>query len=109
MQLLRTPARAGLNQSLPPGGRGTAIAVEGACVTLDLDQLQRNALSLSRLWRQLPPRGSLSHKCIFSLVLSYFLFIGIAFFEPRHYGGVFVLQLKGKPNWFSLSVHHLVS
>ena len=26
-----------LIESLPPRGRGTALAVEGACVTLDLD------------------------------------------------------------------------
>ena len=44
---------------LPPGGRGTAIAVEGACVTLELDELHCNALSLTRLRRELPPGGSL--------------------------------------------------
>ena len=39
--------------------RGTALAVEGACVTLGLRELYCNALSLSRLRRQLPPGGSL--------------------------------------------------
>ena len=48
------------HKSLPPGGRGTAIAVEGACGTLSSRALYCNALSLSRLRRQLPPGGSLS-------------------------------------------------
>ena len=49
----------GLTKSLPPRGRGTALVVEGACVTLGLYQLSCYALSLSRLRRQLPPGGSL--------------------------------------------------
>ena len=49
----------GLTESLPPRGRGTALAVEGACVTLGLDKSDCIALSLSRLRRQLPPGGSL--------------------------------------------------
>ena len=36
-------------KSLPPRGRGTALAVEGACVTLGLDTSYCIALSLSRL------------------------------------------------------------
>ena len=47
------------HQSLPPGGRGTAIAVEGARVTFSLHGFYCYALSLSRLRRQLPPGGSL--------------------------------------------------
>ena len=39
----------GLTKSLPPRGRGTALAVEGACVTLGLYQLSCYALSLSHL------------------------------------------------------------
>ena len=38
-----------LTKSLPPRGRGTAIAVEGACVTLGLCELHCSALSLSHL------------------------------------------------------------
>ena len=38
-----------LTKSLPPRGRGTALAVEGACVTLGLYQLSCYALSLSHL------------------------------------------------------------
>ena len=49
----------GLTKSLPPSGRGTALAVEGACVTLGLNKSYCIALSLSRLRRQLPPGGSL--------------------------------------------------
>ncbi len=33
-------------KSLPPRGRGTALAVEGACVTLSLAELQCDALSI---------------------------------------------------------------
>ena len=49
-------------KSLPPGGRGTEIAVEGALVTLNLCNFDCNAFSLSLLLRkiQLPPGGSLS-------------------------------------------------
>ena len=46
-------------ESLPPRGRGTALAVEGACVTLGLDKTYCIALSLSQLRWQLPPGGSL--------------------------------------------------
>ena len=35
-------------KSLPPRGRGTALAVEGACVTFDLHKFHCNALSLTR-------------------------------------------------------------
>ena len=38
----------GLRKSLPPRGRGTALAVEGACVTFDLHKFHCNALSLTR-------------------------------------------------------------
>ena len=48
-----------LNEKPPSEREGTALAVEGACVTLGLYQSHCNALSLSRLWRQLPPGGSL--------------------------------------------------
>jgi len=52
---------------LPPGSvkkpssgrKGDHEVVEGASVTLNLDILHCNALSFSRLRRQLPPRGSL--------------------------------------------------
>ena len=54
----------GLTKSLPPRGRGTALAVEGACVTLGLDKSYCIALSLSRLRRQLPPGGSLKTRAI---------------------------------------------
>ena len=46
------------HKSLPPGGRGTAIAVEGACGTLSSRALYCNALSLSRLRRQPLPEGA---------------------------------------------------
>ena len=51
---------------------GTRSVTEGARVTLDLHYLYRNALSLSRLRRQLPPRGSLLsvQLFIFNLALS---------------------------------------
>ena len=63
------------NESLPPRGRGTAAgfpeanevsfggsrdAVEGACGTVRQNSFHRNAFSLSRLRRQLPPGGSLT-------------------------------------------------
>ena len=38
---------------------GTRSVTEGACATLDLHLFFHNALSLSRLRRQLPPGGSL--------------------------------------------------
>ena len=50
---------AAVKASLRERGRGTALAVEGACVTLGLDKSYCIALSLSRLRRQLPPGGSL--------------------------------------------------
>ena len=46
----------GLQKSLPPRGRGTAIAVEGACVPWNLDWPHNNALSLSRLTAPAPSR-----------------------------------------------------
>jgi len=54
--------------SLPPGGRGTAIAVEGARVTF-IAWIYCHALSLSRLRCQLPPVGAFlcsSMSCQFS-------------------------------------------
>ena len=49
-----------LTESLPPRGRWHGVAVtEGDCVTLDLDLTYCNALSLTRLRRELPPGGSL--------------------------------------------------
>ena len=45
----------------PPSEReGDRIAVEGAYGSLKSDRFYYNALSLSRLRRQLPPGGSLS-------------------------------------------------
>ena len=41
------------------GRKGDHEVVEGARVTLSLDIIHCNALSLSRLRRQLPPGGSL--------------------------------------------------
>ena len=38
---------------------GTRSVTEGACATLNLCKFECNALSLSRLRRQLPPGGSL--------------------------------------------------
>ena len=50
----------GVNFSLPPRGRGTAIAVEGACATLEFVLVLFNTRSPSvALRRQLPPGGSL--------------------------------------------------
>ena len=43
-------------KSLPPGGRGTAIAVEGARVTFSLHGFYCYALSLSRLTAPAPSR-----------------------------------------------------
>ena len=43
-----TIRRGTARKSLPPGGRGTAIAVEGARETLSLCQFYCNALSLSQ-------------------------------------------------------------
>ena len=54
-----TICRGTAHESLPPGGRGTAIAVEGARVTFSLHGFYCYALPLSRLRRQLPPGGSL--------------------------------------------------
>ena len=41
---------------------------------------------------RLPPGGSLSLKHILPFSFICFLRIGIAYLEPRHYGGVFVIQ-----------------
>ncbi len=76
---------------------GTAIAVEGACVILDLCLLLCRAISLSRLRRQLPPGGSLWHKNILLLHFVCFLSPAIAFFEPRDYRVVFFLQKGPHP------------
>ena len=46
-------------KSLLREGGGTRSVTEGACVTLDLYELHCNALSLTRLRRELPPGGSL--------------------------------------------------
>ena len=43
------------------GRKGDHEVVEGARVTFSLREFYCHALSLSRLRRQLPPRGSLSH------------------------------------------------
>ena len=45
----------------PPSGReGDREAVEGERVAMEQDPFHRNAFSLSRLRRQLPPGGSLT-------------------------------------------------
>ena len=44
-----------------------------------------------------PPGGSLSHKHILRLSFVCFIIIGRAFFEPRDYRVVFVLQEKAMP------------
>ena len=49
----------GGNKKPSSGRKGDHEVVEGARVTLNLDILRCNALSLSRLRRQLPPGGSL--------------------------------------------------
>ena len=74
--------------------------MEGAIVyeNLYLAMLQRlsrsRALSLSLAFaRQLPPGGSLSLKHFLLLSFICFLLIGKAFIEPRHYGGVFEIQV----------------
>ena len=79
---------------LPPSVReGDHEVVEGAGVNVSLDLLHCTALSLSHGKPcQLPLGGSLSHKHILRLSFICFLFIGLAFFEPRHYGGVFIVQ-----------------
>ena len=50
------------------------------------------ALSSTRLRREPPLGGSLIHKRIPHYSFFLFLLIGMAYIEPRHYGGVFVLQ-----------------
>ena len=52
-----------------------------------------------------PSAGSLWHKSIMLLLFIRFLLIGKAFIEPRHYGGVFILQKCGADENHP---HHLI-
>ena len=80
---------------------GMRSVTEGACesslfLTLTATKRRLHALSFSRLRRQLPPGGSLWHMEILRLFVLCFLFIGIAYIQPRDYRVVFVLQKHEK-------------
>ena len=86
MQLLRQPAWAGLNPSLPcvKGGaeeRGGGIVKENN----DLHKTIPQSASLTAPFTQ----GSLWHKNFLRWLFIYFPLIGIAYIEPRDYRVVF--------------------
>ena len=65
---------------------------EGALATKRHVKLLGYALSLTRLRRELPPGGSLWHNTLLPKKTYFFLRIGKAFFDPRDYRVVFILQ-----------------
>ena len=70
----------------PPSAReGDHEVVEGACVTKCLYLLHCDAFSLSRLRRQLPPRGSLSRSSPYTVKLQFIIL--------RDLRGRFLLQV----------------
>ena len=90
MHLLRNPAQAGLKPSLPcVKGGGTACRDGGIVKSDNLHKTIPQSASLTAPFTQ----GSLWHKIILRWIFICFLLIGKAFMEPRHYGGVFVLQI----------------
>ena len=74
-------------------GGGTACRDGG---TVKSDNLHKT-IPQSALLTAPFTQGSLSHKHILRLSFICFLLIGKAFFEPRHYDGVFAIQNKYPP------------